>query len=160
MKWITRERPKIDRLACIWLVRRFIDPQAEFLFAPRERVLAEAERQGATPFDMPGVELGHSGPLCSFDAFLAKYRLNDPDLRRMAHIVRGVDTNYSDLAAETGGLKAVVLGLNAMTADDMELIERSRPVYDALYAWCARPLRPPHGLLGSISQFFREGSTA
>lgn len=106
------------------------------------------------------MELGHSGPLCSFDAFLAKYRLNDPDLRRMAHIVRGVDTNYSDLAAETGGLKAVVLGLNAMTADDMELIERSRPVYDALYAWCARPLRSPHGLLGSISQFFREGSTA
>jgi hypothetical protein len=157
MKWITRERPKVDRLACAWLIGRFIDPQAEFLFVPREQVLAEAERLGATPFDMPGVELGHSGPLCSFDAFLAKYRLDDPALKRMGHIVRGVDTSYPDLADETGCLKAVVLGLNTLIADDHALVEQGRVVFDALHAWCGRPVRPPHGLLGSISQFFRKG---
>ena len=124
---------------------------------PREQVLAEAARQGATPFDMPGVELGHSGPLCSFDAFLAKYHLDDPALRRMAHIVRGVDTSYPDLADETGGLKAVVLGLNAMTADDHALVEQGRVVFDALYAWCGRPMRSPHGLLGMVTRLFRKG---
>jgi hypothetical protein len=141
MIWITRERPKVDRLACAWLIGRFVDPRAEFLFAPREQVLTEAERIGATPFD----------------AFLAKFRLDDPALRQMAHIVRGVDTNYHDLAHETGGLEAVVLGLNATIADDHALIERSRVVFDALYAWCGRSLRPPHGLLGTLGRFFTQG---
>ena len=92
MKWITRERPKIDRIACPWLIARFVDPQAEFLFAPPERVLSESRRLEATPFDIPGVELTHDGPLCSFDAFLKKYRLVDPALQRLAVIVRAADT--------------------------------------------------------------------
>ncbi len=157
MKWITRERPKIDRLACIWLIRRFIDPEPEFLFAPRDQVMAEAERLGATPFDMPGVELGHTNPLCSFDAFLTKYRLDDPALKRMACIVRGVDTNYLDLSGETSGLKAVVLGLNANTPDDQELSSRGVVIFDALYAWCDRLVRPPQGIVGGIVRFFMKG---
>jgi len=121
-------------------------------------VLAGAERFGAAiPYDVPGVELGHSGPLCSFDAFLARYHLDDPALKRMAQIVRGVDTHYPDLAAETSGLKAVVLGLNANIADDMELVVRSRPMYDALYAWCDRLVRPPLGILGGIARLFMKG---
>ncbi len=159
MKWITRERPKVDRLACTWLIHRFIDREPEFLFVTRERVLAETERVGAIPYDMPGVELGHSGPLCSFDAFLEKYRLDDPALKRMAQIVRGVDTHYPDLAAETSGLKAVVLGLNANIADDRELVVRSRPIYDALYAWCDRLVRPPQGILGGIARLFMKGES-
>lgn len=157
MKWITRERPKVDRLACTWLIHRFIDNEPEFLFVPRDQVLVEAERLGAAPFDVPSVELGHSGPLCSFDAFLAKYHLDDPALKRMAQIVRGVDTHYPDLAGETSGLKAVVLGLNANIADDQELLIRSRPIYDALYAWCVRLVRPPQGLLGGIARLFTKG---
>jgi hypothetical protein len=157
MKWITRERPKVDRLACAWLIHRFIDQEPDFLFVPREQVLAGAERFGAIPYDVPGVELGHSGPLCSFDAFLARYHLDDPALKRMAQIVRGVDTHYPDLAAETSGLKAVVLGLNANIADDMELVVRSRPMYDALYAWCDRLVRPPLSILGGIARLFMKG---
>lgn len=157
MKWITREHPKVDRLACTWLIHRFIDKEPEFLFVSREQVLAEAERVGAVPFDVPGAELGHVNPLCSFDAFLEKYRLDDPALKRMAQIVRGVDTHYPDLAAETSGLKAVVLGLNANIADDRELVVRSRPMYDALYAWCDRLVRPPQGILGGIARLFMKG---
>lgn len=157
MKWITRERPKVDRLACAWLIGRFIDKEPEFLFVPRDQVLTEAERCGALPFDIPDVELGHKGPMCSFDAFLAKYRLDDPALKRMAYIVRGVDTHYPDLADETFGLKAVVLGLNANIPDDQELVVRSRAVYDALYAWCERLVRPPQGILGGIARFFMKG---
>lgn len=157
MKWITRERPKVDRLACTWLIGRFIDKEPEFLFVPQELVLTEAERRGAIPYDVPSVELGHSGPLCSFDAFLAKYRLDDPALKRMAPIVRGVDTNYPDLAGETFGLKAVILGLSANIVDDHELVVRSRPMYDALHAWCDRLVRPPQGLLGDITRYFTKG---
>lgn len=159
MKWITRERPKVDRLACAWLIHRFIDQEPDFLFVPREQVLAGAERFGATPYDVPGVELGHSGPLCSFDAFLAKYRLDDPALRRMAQIVRGVDTHYPDLAEETSGLKAVILGLNANITDDQERVVRSRPIYDALHAWCNRAVRPPQGILGGITRLFTKGES-
>ncbi|MCM8621455.1 MAG: chromate resistance protein [Candidatus Accumulibacter sp.] len=157
MKWITRERPKVDRLACAWLIHRFIDKEPEFLFVHRDQVLTEAERLDAMPFDVPGVELGHRGPMCSFDAFIEKYRLDDPALKRLAYIVRGVDTHYPDLAAETSGLKAVVLGLNANIADDMELVVRSRPTYDALYAWCDRLVRPPQGILGGIARLFMKG---
>lgn len=157
MKWITRERPKVDRLACAWLIGRFIDKEPEFLFVPSDHVLAEAERCGALPFDIPGVELGHKNQMCSFDAFLAKYCLDDPALKRMAHIVRGVDTNYLDLAGETSGLKAVVLGLNTNLSDDQELVIRSRVLYDALYAWCERLVRPPQGILGRIARFFMKG---
>ena len=107
MKWITRERPKIDRIACPWLIQRFIDPQAEFLYVPASLVLAQAAATGATPYDIPGVELSHVGDLCSFDAFIAKYRLDDPALARLATIVRGADTARLDLAPQSAGLYAI-----------------------------------------------------
>src|SRR5262245_26036194 len=123
MKWVTRERPKVDRIACPWLIARFIDPEAEFLFAPADRVLQVAHETGATPFDVPGVELGHRGELCSFDAFLAKYALDDPSLRELAVIVRGADTERPDLAPQSPGLLALSLGLSALFANDHELLK-------------------------------------
>lgn len=143
MKWVTRERPKIDRLACPWLIRRFIDREAEILYVPASQVLAVAESEGAVPFDVPGVELTHSGPLCSFDAFLGKYRLEDAALARLAEIVRAADTDALDRAAPAAGLLAISLGLGANIADDHELLEAALPVYDALYTWC-RTLRGEH----------------
>ena len=104
MKWVTRERPKIDRIACPWLITRFIDPQAEFLYVPAGEVLTAAAEQGAIPYDIPNVELSHRGELCSFDAFLAKYDLTDPALKQLAVIVRGADTNRLDLAPQAAGL--------------------------------------------------------
>jgi len=138
MKWVTRERPKIDRIACPWLVARFVDPAAEFLYVPKERVLAVAAETGAIPFDVPGVELGHAGELCSFDAFLKKYRLDDPALQKLAVIVRAADTDRLDQAAEAPGLYAVSLGLSDIFADDHEMLRHGMVVYDALYAWCRR----------------------
>jgi hypothetical protein len=135
MRWVTREKPKIDRIACPWLVARFVDPEAEFLYVPADRVLAVAEETGAVPYDIPGVELGHNGPLCSFDAFLRKYRLDDPALQRIAVIVRGADTSRHDLAPEAAGLFAVSIGLSAVFADDHEMLRHGMVVYDALYAW-------------------------
>lgn len=135
MKWITRERPKIDRVACPWLIARFIDPDAEFLFAPPAEVKRLAESLGATPFDVEGVELSHDGPLCSFDALLAKYRLTDPALAEVAVIVRGADTARLDLAPQAAGLLAISLGLSRLFADDHEQLRHGFVVYDALYAW-------------------------
>src|SRR4051812_32098410 len=111
MKWVTRERPKIDRLACPWLIKRFIDPDAEILYVPTSKVLTMARQSGAIPFDIPGVELTHVGPLCSFDAFLQKYRLEDPALARLAEIVRAADTDTLERAREAPGLLAIMLGL-------------------------------------------------
>jgi len=136
MKWVTRERPKIDRLACPWLIRRFIDPGAEIHYVPAAQVLAAAEHEGAIPFDVPGVELTHSGPRCSFDAFLEKYRLEDPALARLAEIVRAADTDTLDRSAQAPGLLAISLGLGANIGDDQELLKTALPVYDALYTWC------------------------
>ena len=136
MKWITRERPKIDRIACPWLILRFIDPQAEFLYVPADQVLAQAAATGATPYDIPGVEMSHVGELCSFDAFLAKYRLADPALARLATIVRGADTDRLDLAPQSAGLYAISLGLSRLMADDHALLQHGLVMYDALYAWC------------------------
>ena len=136
MKWVTRERPKIDRLACPWLIRRFIDAAAEIHFVPATRVLAFAESEGAIPFDVPGVELTHAGPLCSFDAFLEKYRLEDAALARLAEIVRAADTDTLDRSAQAPGLLAISLGLGANIADDQELLRTALPIYDALYTWC------------------------
>ncbi|WP_066739597.1 chromate resistance protein ChrB domain-containing protein [Cupriavidus sp. D384] len=136
MKWITRERPKIDRIACPWLVARFIDPSPEFLYVPAGDVLAEAERSGAIPYDIPGVELSHEGELCSFDAFLKKYELTDPSLGRLAAIVRGADTSRLDLTRESGGLYAISLGLSKTFADDHDMLRQGMVMYDALYAWC------------------------
>jgi hypothetical protein len=145
MKWVTRERPKIDRLACPWLIRRFIDPQGEILYVPAARVLAIAQEQGAIPFDVPGVELTHDGPLCSFDAFLKKYRLEDQGLARLAEIVRAADTDALEHSREAPGLLAISLGLGANIADDQELLEVASLVYDALYTWCNSLQAERHG---------------
>jgi hypothetical protein len=136
MKWVTRERPKIDRIACPWLIARFIDEQPEFLYVPSDRVLAVAEETGAIPYDVPGVELGHVGDLCSFDAFLAKYRLEDPALHQLAVIVRGADTSRLDLTPQSGGLFAISLGLSANFPNDHEMLRHGIVMYDALYSWC------------------------
>ena len=136
MKWVTRERPKIDRIACPWLILRFIDAEAEFLYVPAPRVLEVARASGATPYDIPGVEMSHVGDLCSFDAFLAKHRLADPALRQLAVIVRGADTSRLDLAPQSAGLYALSLGLSQVFADDHEMLRHGLVMYDALYAWC------------------------
>ena len=136
MKWVTRERPKIDRIACPWLIRRFIEPDAEFLYVPAPQVLVVAEAEGATPYDIPDVEFSHVGDKCSFDAFLAKYSLDDPALLQLAEIVRGADTSRLDLTPQSAGLFALSLGLSANFADDHEMLEHGMVMYDALYAWC------------------------
>lgn len=138
MKWITRERPKIDRIACPWLIARFIDTAAEFLYVPAHDVLRVAEETGATPYDVPGVELTHIGELCSFDAFLAKYQLNTPALQQLAQIVRGADTSRLDLTPQSAGLYAISLGLSQTFSDDHEMLGHGMVMYDALYAWCER----------------------
>ena len=138
MQWVTRERPKIDRIACPWLITRFIEPEAEFLYVPAGRVLAVAEETGAIPYDVPGVELTHVGELCSFDAFLAKYALSDSALQTLAGIVRGADTSRLDLTPQSAGLYAISLGLSEIFQDDHALLKQGMVVYDALYAWCAR----------------------
>ncbi len=136
MKWITRERPKIDRIACPWLIERFIDPSAEFMFAPPAEVGRLAASSGAIPFDVEGVELSHDGPLCTFDALLAKYHLTDPALQEMAVIIRGADTARLDLAPQAAGLLAISLGLSHNFRDDHEQLRHGFVLYDALYAWC------------------------
>lgn len=138
MKWVTRGRPKIDRIACPWLIRRFIEADAEFLYVPAEQVMAVAEETGAIPYDVPGVELSHVGELCSFDAFLAKYNLTDQGLRQLALIVRGADTSRLDFTPQSAGLYALSLGLSDLFADDHEMLRHGMVMYDALYAWCAR----------------------
>ncbi|MBL8835952.1 MAG: chromate resistance protein [Alphaproteobacteria bacterium] len=145
MKWITRERPKIDRIACPWLVARFIDREPEFLFVPADQVRPEAARTGAIPYDIPDVELSHVGPLCSFDAFLAKYRLDDPALARLARIVRGADTGHPELAPQAAGLLAISLGLSANFPDDHAMLRHGMVVYDALHAWCRSLTQETHG---------------
>lgn len=135
MKWVTRERPKIDRVACPWLIARFIDKEPEFLFVPPGDVAAVAQQTGAIPYDVEGVELSHDGSLCSFDAFLAKYRLQDASLAELARIVRGADTDSLDAAPQCAGLLAVSLGLSRIFSDDHEQLRHGFVVYDALYAW-------------------------
>ena len=145
MKWVTRERPKIDRLACPWLIRRFIDPAAEIRYVPATDVLPVAEREAAIPFDVPGVELTHSGPLCSFDAFLKKYALTEPALTRLAAIVRAADTDTLESSPPAAGLLAISLGLGANIADDQALLKAALPLYDALYTWCGSLGAERHG---------------
>jgi hypothetical protein len=136
MKWVTRERPKIDRIACPWLVARFIDREPEFLFVSPGEVLAVARDSGAIPYDVPNVELSHVGEFCSFDAFLRKYRLDDAVLAELAVIVRGADTARLDLALQAAGLLAISLGLSHLYRDDHEMLKQGLVIYDALYAWC------------------------
>jgi rhodanese-related sulfurtransferase len=132
-RWVTRERPKIDRIACPWLIRRFIDPDAQFLYVPAAQV---KERADAIAFDVPGVEFGHHGEHCSFDAFITRFNLHDAALERLARIVRAADTNRLDLAPEAAGLLAISTGLGKNFADDHALLEHGMVVYDALYAAC------------------------
>ena len=136
MKWITRERPKIDRIACPWLIARFIDKDPAFLYVPSGEVLSIAQITGAIPYDIPDVELSHVGDLCSFDAFLAKYGLADPSLAQLAEIVRGADTSRLDLTPQSAGLYALSLGLSRNFGDDHEMLQQGMVMYDALYAWC------------------------
>ncbi len=135
-RWVTRERPKIDRIACPWLVRRFIDPEAEFLYVPTPEVRNVAKAKEAVPYDIPDVEFSHDGERCSFDAFLGKFHLKDPALDQLAVIVRGADTNRLGLAPQAAGLAAISLGLSRSYKDDHEMLEHGMIVYDALYAWC------------------------
>jgi rhodanese-related sulfurtransferase len=135
--WVTRERPKIDRIACPWLIRRFIDPEATFLYVPPDRVLSTAAETGAIAYDIPGaVPFTHDGDLCSFDAVLKVYGIRDAALDRLAVIVRGADTGRPDLAPQAAGLLAISLGLSANHHDDHEMLGHGMVVYDALYAWC------------------------
>jgi rhodanese-related sulfurtransferase len=135
-RWITRERPKIDRLACPWLIRRFIDPYALFFYAPAHRVRTEAAPLGAEPYDIADVRFSHRGSRCSFDAFLAEFELDDSAVNAVADIVRAADTARLDESREAPGLLAISLGLSATIADDLLLLEQAMPIYDALYAWC------------------------
>jgi hypothetical protein len=137
MKWITREHPKIDRIACPWLIRRFVEAEAEFLYVPDDKVFAVAAETGATPYDIPGAEpFSHDGELCSFDAFLKHYDLRDPALQKLALIVRGADTARPDLAPQAAGLHAISLGLSANYPDDHAMLEQGMVIYDTLYTWC------------------------
>jgi hypothetical protein len=136
MKWITRERARVDRIACPWLISRFIDREPVFLFVAPGDVMKVAEREKAIPYDVPNVEFGHHGDLCSFDAFLDKYKLDDPALAALALIVRGADTDQRDLAPESRRLYALATGFQATSKDDFENMAWQFPAYDALYAYC------------------------
>ena len=136
MKWITREKARVDRIACPWLISRFIDKEPTFLFVPSAQVLTVAEREGAIPYDIPGVELGHRGEQCSFDAFLDKYKLADPALRTLARIVRGADTDARHLTPESSGQYALATGFQAIAKDNHDNMAKQFPAYDALYAYC------------------------
>ena len=139
-RWVTRERPKIDRIACPWLVRRFVDPGAEFLYVPVSEVRSAAHEKTAVPYDVPDVEFTHVGERCSFDAFLDRFHLQDPALDALATIVRGADTGRLDLAPQAAGLLAISQGLSRVYENDLEMLEHGMVIYDALYAWCrSRP---------------------
>lgn len=143
-RWVTRERPKIDRIACPWLVARFVDPDAEFLYVPPNEVLGAAKAKDAVPYDVPDVHFSHEGELCSFDAFLRHYRLTDPALGDLAVIVRGADTARLDLAPQAAGLAAVSLGLSRNFRDDHEMLKHGMVLYDALYTWCKEGKEETH----------------
>lgn len=145
MKWITRERPKIDRIACPWLIKRFIDKEAQFLYVPFTEVLNEAKKQDAIPYDVPKVELTHDGPLCSFDAFIKKYQLTDPAILHLAEIVRAADTDTLENSSQAPGLLAITLGLSHNIQDDHKMLEIGMTIYDALYSWCKTMSQERHG---------------
>lgn len=136
MKWVTREKAKVDRIACPWLIKKFVDPQAEFLFVPPDKVMWVAKEQNAIPFDIPNVELGHHDDKCSFDAIIEKYSLQDRALLELAKIVRGADTANRTLTPESAGLVAIAEGFRAITKDDFDNMNKQFYVYDALYAFC------------------------
>jgi hypothetical protein len=138
LKFVTRKNVKVDRVACPWLITRFVDPTAEFLFVEPGDVLTVAERESAIPFDIPGAELGHHGDRCSFDAVLSKFEVRAPGLDLMARIVRGADTHQKGLEPESFGLEAMAEGFRSVAADDHERLRLEFPMYDALYAYCRK----------------------
>ena len=145
MKWVTRERPVIDRIACPWLISRFIDKEPEFLFVAPDQVIGVANETGATPFDVPGVEYMHVGEGCSFDTFVNKHGLDrDPAIVAIAAIVRGADTDRHDLTPQSAGLLAISMGLRDLSPDDHEVLKRGFIIYDALYAWASRRKAETH----------------
>jgi AraC-like DNA-binding protein len=135
MKWITRERPKIDRIACPWLIKRFVDKDAEFIYVPFEKVLKKAKELGATPFDIPDVEYTHYGDECTFDFIVKKHKIKDEAIKTLAVIVRGADTDRHDIASQASGLWAISAGLAYDTKDDHELLQKGMMIYDSLYTW-------------------------
>ena len=135
MKWITRERPKIDRIACPWLIKNFVDTEAEFIYVPKENVFKESENSGAIPYDIPGAEYSHEGEYCTFDFIIKKHQLTDNALQQMAVIIRGADTDRFDLAKQSAGLWAISAGLSYNYKNDFEMLEIGMKIYDALYSW-------------------------
>jgi hypothetical protein len=135
MKWITRERPKIDRIACPWLIKNFVDKEAEFIYVPTEQVLAKAKELDAIPYDIPNVEYSHVGEYCTFDTIIKKHNITDLALLQIAIIVRGADTDRFDLAAQSAGLWAISAGLSYNIRDDHEMLKVGMKIYEALYSW-------------------------
>jgi hypothetical protein len=156
MKWITRERPKIDRIACPWLIKRFIDADAEIIFVPFEQVLIKAEELGATPFDLPDVEYTHYEDQCTFDYFIKKHQLKDLALNRIAAIVRGADTDRHDFSPQSAGLEAIFSGLAYNIKDDQELLELGMTIYDGLYSWAKHLHQLKHTQAGPVEQMLLE----
>ena len=166
MNWITRERPKIDRIACPWLIKNFIDKDAHFFYVPFDQVIEKATDLNATPFDVPGVELTHKNDLCTFDALIKKYDLDDPALAVMAPIVRGADTDRHNLASQASGLWAIAAGMAYNIKDDQELLKAGMVIYDALYTWATHLQNVKHTespveqlLIEVYQKFLKKGST-
>lgn len=168
MKWVTRQHPKIDRIACPWLIRRFIDPEAEIIYLPFEEVLSKSQQLRAIPFDIPGVEYTHYGDECTFDYFIKKHKLSDPALKAMALIVRAADTDRHDIAPQSSGLWAISAGLAYNHKDDHELLNKGMLIYDALYSWAKHLQKEKHTqqpfenlLLDVLNKFLKskQGST-
>jgi len=136
MKWVTRQHVHVDRTACPWLIKKFVDPKAEFIFVPVEKIEETAKKEKAIPYDAPGVELGHRGDRCSFDAIVEKYKIKDPAVLELAKIVRAADTDRMEAVPEAAGLEAVMTGLGIVSKDDHETIAKASPVYDAFYTNC------------------------
>lgn len=156
MKWITRERPKIDRIACPWLIRRFIDAEAEIIFVPFQQVLAKADELKAIPFDLPDVEYTHYNDQCTFDYFIKKHQLKDEALNRIAAIVRGADTDRHDFAPQSAGLEAIFSGLAYNIKDDQELLELGMTIYDGLYSWAKHLHQLKHTQAGPVERMLLE----
>lgn len=144
MKWITRERPKIDRIACPWLIQKFVDPEAEFIYVPFDQVIAKAEELNAIPFDIPNVEFTHYNEECTFDYIIKKYQIKDPAVLIMSKIVRGADTDRHEIAKESAGLWAISAGLSHNITNDAELLKNGMILYDALYSWATHLYKQNH----------------
>jgi len=151
-RWVTREHPKIDRIACPWLIARFINPLAQFIYVPPDQVLAVAQERDATPYDIKGVEFGHVGDRCSFDAIVRIYEIQDPSLDQLAAVVRGADTSRPDLMPQCEGLLAISYGLSSNFPDDYEMLRHGMVMYDALYTWCRAQIEKHPSAVREVSR--------